>query len=229
MGLFLRTYFEDLVQSRKENIPNLDSFFRAAHDLRSPLSALNLTLDHFKKNSPSLTHLDLLDETVRRINSIAEEILQKRRVQNSSRSQFLVESALETFFDRMSFQLSEKAILRKSSFSINKKSNVQGNLNDFDRILSNLVQNSIEAGATDISFSFAKEKKQIKISVEDNGSGIPPRVLREVGQEGFTTKPMGNGLGLHSAIQTIRSWGGDLLISSESNKGTRIEIQLVQS
>src|SRR5438045_3850580 len=107
MGLFLRTYFEDIVKSKPSAL-NTESLLRAAHDLRSPLSALNLTIHHFKKLSPHLEHLDLLDETIRRINSIAEDILQSRHKKDSQIESFDLVSTLQYLAREARFQLPNK-------------------------------------------------------------------------------------------------------------------------
>lgn len=228
MGLFLRTYFEEQAPSIQSPAMSMDSFFRAAHDLRSPLSAVNLTIHHLKKSSPHLDHLALLDEAIGRINSIAEDILQARKQQQQQISKpiesFDLFEAVRCFAREAKFQLHSSVDLIGFNKSLGRGVDVLGSKADLHRILWNLLQNAQEAKANCLSLSWEVTSSQVILKIQDNGAGIPAKVLRKIGQEGFTTKPNGNGLGLYSAIQTLRSWQGDLTITSQRNIGTTIEL-----
>jgi signal transduction histidine kinase len=64
------------------------------------------------------------------------------------------------------------------------------------------------------------------ISVEDDGGGIAPAVLRRVFEPLYTTKPHGNGLGLSTAHGIVRSHGGEIAIESEPGRGTTVRVFL---
>jgi signal transduction histidine kinase len=229
MGLFLRTYFED-VASTKKSVINTESLFRAAHDLRSPLSALNFTIHHFKKLSPHLEHLDLLDETIRRINSIAEDILQARhKISVVETGSFELISTLQYLSREARFQLHNKIEVVGADMLPTHPIQVRGDVEDFTRILWNMVQNSIEAGATKVTLSCLEDKGSVILKIKDNGRGIPAEFISKLGQEGFTTKNKGNGLGLYSAFQKLRAWNGELSITSRQDLGTNLEIRLSYS
>jgi signal transduction histidine kinase len=55
----------------------------------------------------------------------------------------------------------------------------------------------------------------IKITVSDNGVGIPPENLIRIFQYGFTTRPDGHGFGLHSASLAAKQLGGNLTAHSD--------------
>ena len=66
------------------------------------------------------------------------------------------------------------------------------------------------------------------IEVEDTGLGMPPEVLRRLGEPFFTTKPVGRGtgLGLASAYGIIRELRGRIEVQSTPGAGTRFELVL---
>jgi PAS domain S-box-containing protein len=68
----------------------------------------------------------------------------------------------------------------------------------------------------------------VAISVEDDGTGIPPDVIAKVFEPFFTTKPVGKGtgLGLSQVHGFAHQAGGTVGISSELGKGTKITICL---
>lgn len=56
---------------------------------------------------------------------------------------------------------------------------------------------------------------RVKISVQDNGVGIPPENLTRIFAHGFTTKKQGHGFGLHSGALAAKEMGGSLHAQSE--------------
>jgi signal transduction histidine kinase len=88
------------------------------------------------------------------------------------------------------------------------------------QILINLLSNSRgalrEAPGTDKRISVrAKQVNGIaRISVTDNGIGIPEEILPRIFEHGFTTKQDGHGFGLHSSANAARELGGTLTCTS---------------
>jgi signal transduction histidine kinase len=68
----------------------------------------------------------------------------------------------------------------------------------------------------------------VKITVKDNGSGIPHHIVDKIFQPFFTTKPtgQGTGLGLSLAYDIVKAHGGDLKVNTIENEGTEFIIQL---
>jgi len=69
---------------------------------------------------------------------------------------------------------------------------------------------------------------EVKISVKDNGPGIPPRVLDKIFQPFFTTKPTGEGtgLGLSLSYDIVKANGGEIKVKTKENEGTEFTIAL---
>lgn len=110
-----------------------------------------------------------------------------------------------------------------------------GNKTNFQRIISNLLNNSYEAldinSPGHIKISISREPDFLYIRVIDNGRGIPDSIRSKIGQKGFSfgkenIEGAGSGLGLHSAIQTVKAWGGDLSINSSFGNGAEVIIKL---
>jgi two-component system NtrC family sensor kinase len=67
----------------------------------------------------------------------------------------------------------------------------------------------------------------VKISVQDNGPGIPDSIKEKIFQPFFTTKPTGSGtgLGLSLSYDIVKAHGGELRV--ESKEGERTEFTLI--
>ncbi|NEU07912.1 hypothetical protein GZH53_06270 [Flavihumibacter sp. R14] len=74
----------------------------------------------------------------------------------------------------------------------------------------------------------AKVHGQVVISVRDNGTGIPAKVLDKIYQPFFTTKPSGEGtgLGLSLSYDLIKAHGGELIVQSTEGQGAEFTITL---
>jgi len=84
------------------------------------------------------------------------------------------------------------------------------------QILINLIRNAKiacdESGRMDkqIRIQVARSGEAARITITDNGVGIPPENLGRLFNHGFTTRPGGHGFGLHSSALAARELGGTL-------------------
>ena len=79
-----------------------------------------------------------------------------------------------------------------------------------------------------VSVSTKKINDKVEIKVEDNGNGIPQKIVDKIFQPFFTTKPtgQGTGLGLSLSYDIVKAHGGRLKVESRENEFTRIIIEL---
>lgn len=66
----------------------------------------------------------------------------------------------------------------------------------------------------------------VKISIQDQGIGIPKALQHKIFDPYFTTKIGGNGLGLTMSYSIVKNHGGHIDFSSEVNKGTIFNVYL---
>jgi signal transduction histidine kinase len=256
---YLKKVLEDVLK-REMEIKNLKKITEIAsqvsHDIRSPLSALSMVVGTLKE-IPEEKRI-LIRNATQRINDIANDLLQKSHKnspdQSSSEEKFEIASkgsdsklAISTEFipviidmliseKRMQFREHsglEIEVDLKDSFG----SFAQINSNELKRVISNLVNNAVEAfqnhqgritvGVRKIT---AANNQKVEIFVKDNGRGIPKHILEKLGQMGVTHgkegTQSGSGLGVYHAKKTAESFGGTFEIDSVEGKGTTIRIIL---
>jgi signal transduction histidine kinase len=96
------------------------------------------------------------------------------------------------------------------------------------RALLNIVVNARQAmpNGGHLRVSCSRGRDGVRISVEDDGDGIPADVLPRVFESYFTTKADGSGLGLAIVRRTIEDFGGHVSCTSVLGRGTTMTIQL---
>jgi len=95
------------------------------------------------------------------------------------------------------------------------------------RVLSNLVLNAFQAGATKVAVSAQADAEMTSIEVADNGPGLPERVRAHL-FEPFqsSTRVGGTGLGLAIARDLMRGHGGDAELVQSGEDGTTFLLRL---
>jgi signal transduction histidine kinase len=205
---------------------------QVAHDLRSPLAALESLIGRLA--SIPTHEQGLARSAIARIQGIAEDLLAGEGNPIPTHPEDLECVSLDACVMEV---LSEKTLQYGASLAIGGKppfgeEALHGTLAraPLVRVLSNLIDNAMQCGNKMAKVSVTArplDSRFVTISVEDSGPGIPPDILPKLGQRGATFgKKGGNGLGLWHARTTVESWGGRLEIESEVGIGTTVRLIL---
>lgn len=225
-------------EQTQKNLFNLAT--QVAHDIRSPLAAINTALSHVI-SIPEQKRI-IIRNAANRINDIANHILikSKNNFSDSSNNKSGASDSPELIFAILDNIVAEKNYeydktnvsiqLKYSECSLNCFSTV--NIASLKRVLSNLINNSIEAISSggNIVISLTCNTDYVIIILEDNGCGIPSHVLPTIAEQGFSfNKKNGAGIGLTYAKQYLNQISGTLHIESKEKIGTKITICLSRS
>lgn len=205
---------------------------QVAHDIRSPLSALNTCLKYLPQIPES--QRILMRNAANRINDIANNLLQQYDAgENSVPSHFqiwLLAPLLESILSEKRLQFDNQPIcLEEFISSTGLFAFAKFDLKEMKRLLSNLINNAAEAlpqSGGQIIVVLDMQDEWISLQIKDNGHGIPEDRLNKVLKPGVSFKAGGSGLGLPHAKETVEAWGGALQLHSVVNQGTTIDIQL---
>jgi signal transduction histidine kinase len=207
---------------------------QVAHDIRSPLAALQVAEMEFDGLSPEVRELVRL--ATGRIREIANDLLGERRRHHTERQTGCID--LVSIIQAL---IREKSLEIRHHPGIHIRLEVETGLGSissqvpealFKRMLSNLINNSVEAiensGAISVQlFKPARDRHLCQLVISDNGKGIPAATLLKIeSADGSYGKVNGNGLGLSQARKLLKEWGGRLEISSTPAVGTEVRLHL---
>jgi two-component system NtrC family sensor kinase len=131
----------------------------------------------------------------------------------------------------------EKEILyRNIHLKLNLKEDLPSVVSDkgqLQQVLLNIINNAIdvvEKGGLIEIFTDIKDENAIRVSVRDNGHGIPEDIIKHIFEPFFTTKEKGKGTGLGLSISygIMRKMGGTILVESKVGKGTTFIVEIPQ-
>lgn len=90
--------------------------------------------------------------------------------------------------------------------------------------LSDLTENSVRAGATEVEIGLRLDRRQLVLRIADNGCGMDAKTLRRALDPFYTTRTTRRvGLGLPFLVQNAEQSGGWAEVRSEPGRGTRVE------
>jgi len=237
---FIVNAFEVKEQKEKAQQALFNLTTQVAHDIRSPLAAINTAVSNVT-SIPENKRI-MIRNAANRINDIANNLLLQSKNNFSDSREITIDKndSPELIFVVLDNIVAEKRYeydktninikLNGSECSYNCFSNI--NLGSFKRVLSNLINNSIEAISSSgtIVISLTCNATNVEIIIEDNGCGIPSHILPNITEQGFSfNKRNGAGFGLSYAKQYLEQIKGSIHIESKEQIGTKIIIRLARS
>jgi len=208
---------------------------QVAHDIRSPLAALEMVLQ--SKEEIETNKKELMKNAATRINDIAENLLENYRAPLAISTGSKQHEKIDLL------PLAEGIVAEKkiqyqsySGLSIEIENNtdtlsceIEANKVEVNRVLSNLINNAAEATefGGNIVIRLLRKEDKLEILIIDDGPGIPKEKISALTQKGISFgKKNGNGLGLYHAKKTLEDLKGSLEIESELGFGTTVKMTI---
>lgn len=193
------------------------------HNLKSPLAALK-TLYQLAAHKLNLDEVELLKSIQSNIDAMTGRLI-NQEFDNPPASLVEVSKTIGTLINMKRIEFSGKNTVQ----IVDKiEEGLFGLVNETElsSILSNLINNSVEAGGSEIKISALKGLETMEILVRDNGHGISEEEISKLFKYGATTKKTGKGCGLFHAKEIITSWNGEISITSAIGAYTEVRIAL---
>ena len=206
-----------------------------SHEIRNPLNAAALQLSVLERRLerlPSETRgaflepLGLVKDEIRRLDHILEDFLQFARPRELMAHPVELVPLAARVLDLLETDAQRRAIrLERRLLAVPPVAGDEGRLR---QVIMNLALNSIEAvgGPGRVSISTEPRGREVALTVEDSGPGIPLELRDRIFEPFFTTKASGSGLGLPIVNAIVTQHGGSISIADAPGGGARFVVTL---
>lgn len=226
--------------TREKNIEQMKTEFvsLAAHQLRTPLSAIKWTLkmlldgDLGKINKRQKGFIEKTYQSNERMIELINDLLSITRIEEG---RYILKTALTDLAELAADSVHSRTQEMKKKklrlvFQKPKEKLPRVNMDEekIKLVVDNLIDNAIKytrPGGT-VTISLKSDKKEIGFQIQDTGAGIPEQQKERVfgkffrGSNVLRMETEGTGLGLFIAKNIVESHGGRISFESEEKKGT---------
>lgn len=197
-----------------------------AHEVRNPLTNINLATEHLKGEIQRNSDIDMLFELIarntNRINQLINDLLNSTREAHMNFEKVnindVVDSSLQLAMDRI--ELNHISVIK------NYTEDICDLLVDEAKIkiaFLNVIVNAIEAMEPDrgiLHITTENQTDRCVVTITDNGKGLEKDELTKLFEPYYTTKENGTGLGLTNTQNIILSHKGSITATSQPGEGT---------
>ncbi|XOB63024.1 sensor histidine kinase [Campylobacterota bacterium DY0563] len=226
---------EELSRAKDDFLANM------SHELKTPLNSINVISELMKNNNTGnldekqIKSLGIINKCGKDLLYLINDVLDISKLEAGhielDYRTLDIKELMESINDMFSSQAEDKGI--KLNLEMDKSLNfIHSDEARIKQIVKNLLSNSLKFTPKDknIFFKVEDEGKYIKISVEDEGIGIPEDKLEHIFDrfkqvDASTTRQYGGtGLGLAICKDLLKLLHGDIKVSSDIGKGSRFEV-----
>jgi two-component system OmpR family sensor kinase len=208
----------------------------AAHELRSPLTALQVQLDMVARaRSPeeSRAALESLRAGMRRAARLIEQMLTMARLDPEAAGEGFVEVDLGSLATGVAAELEPLAEAKRIALTLNRLDPVtlRGQPQALHTLIRNLVDNAIRytPGGGQVLLSIENRENEVLLQVEDSGPGIAPEERARVFDRFYRlpgSHAEGSGLGLAIVQQVAHAHGARVELGEASGgRGLRVAVR----
>lgn len=239
---FIKRLISELNTAKIFKINRNEFLGNVTHELRTPIFAIQLSLETLLDGAVNdeKVNMDFLNRALnqtKRLTELVDDLIQISRLEAGmkiSKRYFEINKFIFNIVNEL-LDLSQKSkvnILVESE--VDEKIQVFGDEERLKQVIINLIDNAIKYSNENgkIIIGIEKIEKEIKISVSDNGIGIPkddlPRIFERFYRVDKTrSRDMGgSGLGLSIVKHILELHNSTVKVESEEGKGTRFEFNL---
>ncbi|PAD65824.1 PAS domain-containing sensor histidine kinase [Bacillus siamensis] len=198
-----------------------------AHEIRNPLTAIKGFLQLMKPTMEENEHyFDIVFSELSRIELILSELLMLAKPQhNAVKERVNLKKIISEVTALLETQANLKGIFIKTDYERDSMF-INGDQNQLKQVFINLIKNAVESmpdGGT-VHILMTEDEYSVKVTIKDEGDGIPENVLKRIGEPFLTTKEKGTGLGLMVTFNLIKNHQGAIQVDSKPDKGTAFHI-----
>lgn len=195
-----------------------------SHEFKTPIATLKIAAKTLKKNLNQET-LPLIDRQITRLENL---LIQLHKEENAEEAIFIQPKDWDFFIQDLAFTYPENEFKLQN----NVENELPFDKNLMETIIKNLCENSVKYGASEIEIHITDQERQLKITISDNGEGIPKNEMKSIFEKFYRIQSnnihntKGLGLGLYFAQKIVAKYQGKIEVKSEIKVGTEFKINL---
>jgi len=196
-----------------------------AHEVRNPLTNINLSVEQLKpelNSEDANIYLDIIARNCGRIDTLISELLDLSRPAEISLQRSGLQEIIDSTLSAASDRISLKNIRLERAYP-DRPAFVMADREKLKIALLNIVINAVEAVPSQsgvITISIRQEAPHYKVFINDNGGGIPEENISRIFEPYFTSKTNGFGLGLAATWNILQSHRAGIDVNSQLGEGT---------
>ena len=206
-----------------------DALFKLTHEIKNPLAVCKGYIDmiDLNKEEKALKYINIMKQEINRSLNIISDFVEYNKIK-VVKEQIDLNCLLDDVYDSFKILMTNKKIKLEYKNRNDQEIYFNGDYERLKQVIINILKNAYEActenGKVEISSNLYKN--YLDILIEDNGIGMDEETLKNIKEMFYTTKQNGTGLGVALSNEIIKSHNGELLFTSELNKGTKVTIRL---
>jgi len=207
-----------------------------SHEIRNPLNAAGLQLAVLERRlrklpeelqKPLTEPLGLVRDEIRRLEHLLEDFLQFARPRELDARPVDVHGVLEAVLGLLAGDAERRGMTLEAKID-GKLPPVLGDPERLRQVLMNLTLNALEAAPAGgrVRVTAHAQGREVSLSVEDSGPGIPAELAERIFEPFFTTKAAGSGLGLPIVHAIVSQHGGNIGYEKSALGGAKFWVTL---
>lgn len=198
------------------------------HEIRQPLAAMQVYAENGERllaadrQTEAAANFEKIAQLAGRIGEITAEQLHFSRRSPEEPREIMLAEVIDGSLLLLRDQIRHKSISLDRPAADLAATRVRARHVQLEQVLVNLLQNAVQACGEggQIALAIAVEGDTVRLSVSDNGQGVPGELRETLFQPFVTSKSEGIGLGLAISHDIMRQLGGDL-VHEATAKGAR--------
>ncbi|WP_432460271.1 ATP-binding protein [Agarivorans sp. QJM3NY_25] len=202
-----------------------------SHELRSPLTRLNMALALHKKRQSSSAEVERIERESQRLAEMINALLSLSRMQvNAQRQQAQLDELMIDLVDDCNFEAEQLSKKFKATYPEHLSLLCYPQL--LSSALENICRNALKYAEQQVTLEANIEQQYLVIVIRDDGPGIDENELDNIFRpfyrcgEARDRDSGGVGLGLAIAESAIRQHGGSISAHNHSGKGLEVSLRL---
>ena len=213
---------------------------QVAHEIRNPLGSIRLGVSMLRDSvtdAEGLNTIELVERGIKHLSNLVIDVAQFSRRKALEQAEVDLHELVNHSLDLVADKINEKETPIETRLA-DQKLIGHWDFDQLSQVFVNVIANAIDASPKQATVVIATEvievvsgeegrvKKQARLTIADQGSGMDKATEDRIFEPFFSTKKRGTGLGLAIVKQIVEQHDGEITVESSPGKGTTFRIDL---